>query len=384
MTRALDIVALQMLIGDRSRYLGLTFAIAFSSFLIAQQSSIFAGLMNRTRSQIADITDADIWVMDPATQYIDEVYGLKDSSLYKVRGVPGVKWAMPLFKGQPVAKAPDGRFRVVILIGVDDASLTGAPAKMVLGSATRLLEPDAAIIDLAGYHFFFPGAPLALGKTLEVNDRRIRIAGICDASPPYTGFPVMFTRYSVAVDSAGAGRKSMSFVLARGTQGTDTGSLARRIERATGLKAASGEDFGWMTIWYYMRNTGLPINFGLTVAVALIVGTVVAGQTLYIFTIENLKQFGALRAMGTTNARIARMILLQALVVGGLGYALGMGMTAAFFALTTQAAEAARGVVLLWQIMAGTAAVVAFIVVSASFMSMRKVVRLEPAEVFRT
>ena len=113
----MNFVALKMLTGDRAKYLGLIFAVAFSSFLIAHQASIFAGIMDRTRSQIKDVTDADIWVMDRNTQYFDEVNALTDNDLYRVRGVSGVKWAVPLFKGNPRAKAPDGKFRVVILLG---------------------------------------------------------------------------------------------------------------------------------------------------------------------------------------------------------------------------------------------------------------------------
>jgi putative ABC transport system permease protein len=131
-----------------------------------------------------------------------------------------------------------------------------------------------------------------------------------------------------------------------------------------------------------MRNSGIPVNFGLTVAIGLIVGTVVAGQTFYIFTIENLKQFGALKAIGTTDLRIVGMILLQALLVGTMGYSIGMGMTAAFFSITTHQ-EATRGIVLLWQTMAGTAGVVLFIVAVASLTSIRRVMKLEPAIVFR-
>src|SRR5262252_6700296 len=146
--RAMNWVALQMLMGDRAKYLALIFTIAFSSFLIAQQLSIFCRIMDRTRSQLLDVRDADIWVMDPATQYFDEIYSLKDSDVDRVRGVPGVRWAVRLFKGQPRAKAPDGRFRVAILLGVDDASLTGAPEKrrMILGSVESLRDPDAVII----------------------------------------------------------------------------------------------------------------------------------------------------------------------------------------------------------------------------------------------
>jgi len=378
----MNFVALKMLTGDRAKYLGLIFAIAFSSFLIAHQASIFAGIMDRTRSQIRDVTDADIWVMDSHTQYFDEVNALTANDLYRVRGVRGVKWAVPLFKGQPRAKAPDGKFRVVILLGLDDGTLVGAPRKMILGSAEDLRKPDSVIIDEAGFRFFFPGEPIALGKTLEMNDHRARIVGICDASAPFTTFPVLFARYSQSLGYVGRERNLLSFVLVRPETGISVGDLTADITRATGLKAMTSGQFGWATIMYFIRNTGIPVNFGITVGIALLVGTVVAGQTFYIFTIENLKQFGALKAIGITNVRIVGMILLQALIVGVVGYALGMGMAASFFAVTVNMI-ATRGIVLLPEVMAGTAVVVLFIVIVASLMSIRRVLVLEPAAVFR-
>lgn len=378
----MNFVALKMLTGDRAKYLGLIFAIAFSSFLMAHQASIFAGIMDRTRSQILDVTDADVWVMDRNTQYFDEASALTDDDLYRVRGVDGVKWAVPLFKGQPRAKTLDGKFRVVILLGLDDATLVGAPRKMLLGSIDDLRQPDAAIIDEAGYRFFFPDGPLQLDKILEMNDHRVRLVGICDASAPFTTFPVVFTRYSQALGYVGRERNLLSFVLVKPLRGVAISELSQRIEAATGLKAMSGSQFGWATIVYYLRHTGIPVNFGLTVMIALIVGTVVAGQTFYIFTIENLKQFGALKAIGVSDRRIVGMILLQALVVGAIGYSLGMGMAASFFAIFVHKI-ATRGIVLLWQVMVGDAAVVFLIVIAASLMSIRKVLVLEPAVVFR-
>jgi putative ABC transport system permease protein len=376
-------VALRMLTGDRAKYLALIFAISFSSFLITQQLSIFGGLMNRTRSQILDVTDADIWVMDPATEYVDEVYALKDTSVESVRGIPGVRWAVPFFKGRAMAKAVDGKFRSVVLMGLDDASLTGAPEprRMLLGSIDSLREPDAVLIDLLGYHFFFPGKPPQLGKTFEMNDHRARIVGIVDASPPFQTFPVFYTRYSQALNFVGRERKLLSFVLVKKAPGVSAEDLTRRIQEATGLKAAASTQFGWMTMWYYIRHTGIPVNFGLTVGIALIVGTVVAGQTFYLFTLENLKQFGTLKAMGTTNLRLVGMILLQALVVGAIGYAIGMGLCATFFVVSRS--DATRGFFMFWQAMAGTCGVVLFIVMVASLMSIRKVLVLEPAMVFR-
>lgn len=380
---AMNWVALRMLTGDRAKYLALVFAISFSSFLITQQASIFAGLMNRTRSQILDLPDADIWVMDPATQYVDEVYALKDTTVERVRSVPGVQWAEPLFKGRAMAKAADGKFRAVVLMGLDDASLAGAPEpnKMLLGSIDSLREPDAILIDLIGYHFFFPGQPLKLGKTFEMTDHRAKVVGIVDASPPFQTFPVFYTRYSQALNFVGRERKLLSFVLVKKAPGVSADELTASLQAATGLKAATSYTFGWMTIRYYLAHTGIPINFGLTIGIALIVGTVVAGQTFYLFTLENLKHFGALKAMGTTNLRLIGMILLQALVVGLIGYAIGMGLTATFFVVART--DATRGFFLFWQAMVGTLGVVLFIIVVASLLSIRRVLVLEPAMVFR-
>jgi len=378
----MNFVALQMLLGDRAKYLGLIFAVAFSTFLMSHQSSIFAGIMRRTTSQIMDVPDANLWVMDRKTQYFDEVKALTDDDVYRVRGVPGIEWAVPLFKGLPRAKAFDGNFRVVIMMGVDDATLVGAPRNMVLGSADDLRRPDAVIIDRVGYEFFFPGQPYELGKPLELNDHRVNIVGIYNSSAPFQNLPVFYSRYSQAVTYVGRERNQLSFVLAKAAPGVSDREASRRIEAVTGLRAATSSEFGWQTIWYYIDHTGIPINFGITIGIALVVGTIVAGQTFYIFTLENLKQFGALKAIGVTNWRITGMILLQALMVGVIGFSIGIGMTAAFFELTKNVLDL-RGFSLLWQIAAGTGGTVLLIVILASLMSIRRVLVLEPAIVFR-
>jgi putative ABC transport system permease protein len=145
----------------------------------------------------------------------------------------------------------------------------------------------------------------------------------------------------------------------------------------------SGREFASQTIGYYLKNTGIPVNFGITIAVALIVGSVVAGQTFYIFTLENLKQFGALKAIGVTNYRLVGMILLQALVVAAIGYAIGMGLSATFFEVTLHR-TATRGIIMLWPTMVATGCTIFAIVILASLLSIRKVLVLEPAIVFRS
>src|SRR5256712_3613882 len=190
----MNFVALKMLVADRAKYFGLIFAIAFASFLLAKQIGIFIGIMSRPASQIRDVVDADIWVMDSQTLYNAEVYALRDADLYRVRSVPGVEWAVPLYMGTGRAKAPDGKFRTVILLGVDDATLVGAPRKMLLGSIYDLGQPDAAIIDKAGFRYFFPGEPLQVGKTLQMNERRGVVVGVRDASAPVLSLPLPPTR----------------------------------------------------------------------------------------------------------------------------------------------------------------------------------------------
>jgi putative ABC transport system permease protein len=379
----MNFVALKMLVADRAKYFGLIFAIAFASFLLANQIGIFIGIMSRPASQIQDAVDADIWVMDPQTLYDGEVYPLPDGDLYRVRSVRGVKWAVPLYLGTGRAIAPDGKFRTVILMGVDDATLVGAPRKMLVGSIYDLRQPDAAIIDKAGYQYFFPGEPLLAGKILQMNDKRLLIVEISDASAPFQSLPVLHTRYSQALGYVGRERNLLSFVLAKPAAGLSADEVCRRIASSTGLRARTSGEFSSDAFRFYMKNTGIPVNFGITVMVALIVGTVVAGQTFYIFTIENLKQFGALKAIGVTNRRIVGMILLQALVVGGTGYAFGMGMAAAFFSAFLNYGPT-RGIILPWQVMAGIAVVVLVVVGLASLMSVRRALVLEPAVVFRS
>jgi len=378
----MNFVALRMLTGDRSKYFGLVFAIAFCTFLLENQTSIFANIMRRTASQILDVTDAEVWVMDPKTEYWDQTKALKDTDLTRVRSVPGVAWAVRLFKGNPVAKTLSGKFAVSLLIGLDDATLSGAPRTMLLGSWQRLCEPDSVVLDQAGYVLLFPGEPLELGRTLEMNDHRVTIVGISDASAPFLSVPVMHTRYSEAVNFLGRERTQLSFVIARPLPGTTPEELAARIEGATSLRARTTQQFIWDCIRYYLKNTGIPVNFGITILVALVVGTVVAGQTFYLFTVENLKQFGTLKAMGVTNPRLVGMILLQAASVAALGFAIGTGMAATFFEITLRSL-ATRGIVLMWQSAAVTGACILFVAVVASILSIRRVLVLEPAEVFR-
>src|SRR5260370_1175965 len=224
--------------------------------------------------------------------------------------------------------------------------------------------------------------PYRLGRSFEMNDRRAILLGICKSSAPFVPLPVVYTRYSQAAWFVPRERNLMTFVLAKPSLGQEPEEVRRRIQAQTNLMALSQAQFFWKTIWYFVGSTGIPVNFGITIALGFIVGVAVAGQTFYLFTIENLKQFGALKAMGVNNGRIVGMILLQALLVGAIGYGFGMGLTAAFFESTSHLTHLA-GLHMFWQVMAGTGGAVLVIVVLSSLLSIRRVLVLEPAVVFR-
>lgn len=177
-----------------------------------------------------------------------------------------------------------------------------------------------------------------------------------------------------------AERKILSYVLAKTEPGLPPEVVARRIAATIGLGAMSSDEFMSKTIDYYLRYTGIPFNFGITALLGFLVGTAIAGQTFYNFTIENIKQFGALKAMGMTNLGIVGMILLQATVVGLLGYGIGVGL-AALFGWRVKGTELAFFTP--WQLLPITAAAIVLICILASLLSVQKVIRLEPAIVFR-
>jgi putative ABC transport system permease protein len=375
-------IAWKMLIGNRVKYLGIVFGVVFAALLIAQQSSIFCGLMSLTISQIRDTEGPDIWVMDRNVQYVDDIKPLADTELFRVKSVPGVEWAVRFYKGLGRARIQEGTYQQMILLGLDDATLVGAPAGIFMGSIADLRKPDAVIMDDAGYKRTWPGEPYRLGRTFEMNDRRAVLVGLTKASRTFQSFPICYTRYSQAVLFAPPERKVLSFVLADPAAGVDPEEVCRRIEERTGLQALTRDQFVWKTIRYYLEKTGIPVNFGITVCLGFLVGTAIAGQTFYLFTVENIRQFGALKAMGTSNWTILWMVLAQAVQVGLVGYGVGVGLAAMF-------GQAVRGGLRLsffmpWQVLAITAAAVFLIVLLASLLSIRKVLVVDPAIVFRS
>jgi putative ABC transport system permease protein len=203
---------------------------------------------------------------------------------------------------------------------------------------------------------------------------------MCQVSRTFQSQPTVYTTYERATSFAPQERKLLSFVLVKAAPGVDKDELCKRITATTGLGAFTATQFIWKTVDYFMENTGIPINFGISVALGFFVGTVIAGQTFYNFTLDNLKHFGALKAMGADRATLLKMILIQALLVGSIGYGLGVGLASVFGALT---ANSELAFWMPWQLLIISAVAVTLICVIASVISLAKVLRLEPAIVFK-
>lgn len=386
----MNLVAIQMLVGDRAKYIGILIGLTFASLLITQQASIFWGLMTRTYGAISDMGQAQIWVMDPKVQFIDDIKPMQSTELYRVRGVEGVQWATPLYKGLLKARLSNGMFQTVICLGLDDATLMGGPPEMVEGRLEDLRRAEGVIVDEVAARTKLakpseipgaPATPLHVGDTLEINDHRAVVVGLCRVQRTFQSQPVVFTTYSRATTFAPRERKLLSFVLVGAQDGVDPMELCGRIRKGTGLLAVTADEFKSMTMQYFLKYTGIAVNFGIAVLLGFLVGTVVAGQTFYNFTHDNIRQFGALKAMGATNATLLRMILLQALLAGSIGYGIGVGLASMVGQLTRNTELAFR---MPWWVLLASGVAVLIICVISALVSILKVVKLEPAIVFKS
>jgi putative ABC transport system permease protein len=375
-------IALRMLTGDKVKYYGLIFGIAFSTLLIAQQSTLFVNLMLRASAAIWDVSDADIWVMDQKAEQIDGTRPLPTTDLYRVRGVPGVAWAVPMLRQSATVRTPQGELEMVSVVGLDDASLIGLPKKVLRGNLGDLAAPDTLFIDDVGSRKLFPNID-PVGQEIELNDRRAVIRGVVDANPSFTSGVLLYTQYSNALDYVPGTRNRMTFVLARAAPGQEPAAVAMRIEQATGLRARAQDDFAIDTISYVAANTGIPINFGLTVLLGFIVGVAIVGLTFSLFIRDNIKQFGALKAIGVTNGKIRGMVALQAGWIGFIGYSIGIALATLFIAMGGSNSDTFKGFYTPWQVLVGVGVAVLLMVFGTGFLALRKVLKTEPAEVFR-
>jgi putative ABC transport system permease protein len=390
-------IALRMLLGDRAKYIGLIFGIAFTSFLVTFAASYFSGFMTRGFALIAENGFAEVWVMDPAVSSVEQTTNLPSWALDRVRNVDGVRSALPLAIGSTEARFPAGRFQAFQVIGVDDATLAGLPPLRAGAAGSVLRAPSAVAVSSGGSsgkldtprlgHGEWPGwrsnadtpsRELAAGDELLLNDRTVRIAATAEALPRFPPRPLIYMPLSRAI-SLLSERRQITFVLVRAVAGVDPASVAARIEARTGLRARTAQDFREDTVRWFLLNSEDVGDIASMLILAMSVGFGVTGVMLYMFTIENLPQYAVLSAMGTRRGTLLAMIFTQAGVSALIGTGLGFGACAIAGQFAEMAGYPFR---VMWFTPLLGAAMVLIISVVGAGLSARPVLKLQPVLVF--
>lgn len=379
-------VALQMLFGDRIKFFALIIGLTFSAMMIAQQASIFTGYASRAGAWIRDTSQGDLWVMDAQVEVSIDEKRMTDTQLQRVRSIDGVAWAVPMFSSFLVARLPDGSTQSVRLIGIDDATLTGGPPEMVQGTLADLRRDRGVIVnrdDLA--KLLKPrkdaaAGELGVGDRLDINDNEVEIVGVYGKSAEFFWEPVVYTTYSRALKLSPPERKQAQFILVKALPGQPIAELQARIRATTGLAAHTGEEFSSLTTWYVLLQTGILINFGITIALGFVIGVLVSGLLLYSFVLENTRNFAALKAMGTGNWVLTMMVIVQAAAAGAIGYGIGVGMAGMTGFFAGNGSLAFR---MTWHVPVFAGAAILICCCLAAVISLGRVLRLEPALVFK-
>ena len=385
-------LALKMLFGDTAKYLMLVAGLFFATFLIVQQASVFCGLMRWTTATLKNVA-APIFIVEERVEQVNETNPMRDTDVARIRSVAAVRWAMPLYSGIQRVRLDNGSFKTIQLIGIDAASLAGAPGRMVAGNLADLRLPNTVVIDELATERLSPDPKdltkrIKIGDRFEINDVEARVVGICKAMRSFTGGPYIWTTYERALQYTPPQRKMLTAVIAAPVAGMTDDQAALEIEKATGLRAYVNRDFGTnkrdfntSTIWWYVKNTGIPISFGTTVVIGFIVGVAIACQTFYSFVLDNLKHLGALKAMGMSNFRLSMMLIVQALTVGIIGFGLGLLATSGF---AMGAIEKGQPPFFMpWQIPVAAFCAIQVICLLAALMGIIRLSLYEPAMVFR-
>lgn len=369
-------LAFKMLIGNKASCLGVIFGIFLATLLITQQSAIFLGLVARSYRLVTDIPAPNVWVMDPATESDEKVRPFPAGYLDVVRGVPGVEWAVPINVTYLPVVSASGVFDTCKLYGIDDETLIGAPPEIIEGKLKDLRRQGSVIVDVYSANTILAHrqpdgtrVPLKLGDTFEINRRRAVVVGICEITQGFYPQPIIFASNSQFHYFTAFSQNDIEFIAARTKPGVDTAGVIKKIDSHSSLLALTKDDFQWRIAKSFLQ-TGILINFGLSVALGIIIGFSIAGQVFYIMTLQNMSYYALIKAVGGDQGLISRMIATQVAIVGTIGFLLGTGATI----LWGMAVEKTTLAFLFpWQLLLFSAIVVFIICLFTAGLSIRKV-----------
>jgi len=376
--RGILILAYKLLVGDRAKFAALLVGITFAVFLIIMMTSTFAGILTRASATVINI-GASIWVMDPAVDTVANTIGLPDYVLDAARSIEGVNYAVPLFSGGALVHLPSGRYQAVTVLGLDDASLLGRP-RLTEGRIEDIFAENGFIVvqDSEFYKFDKP----RLGGEFELNDHRGVVTGLAKVSQSSLfGIPTLYTTYNRAIQYLPSPRFTISYILIEPRTPEDIPKIKERV-RELGYVALTRDDFISKISDFYKYKTGLGTNILLMTVISFVVGLSISGQTFYTFILENLDKFGALKAMGARNRELVAMILFQAGFTALTGYGLGVGLCALMIIGAKMRLPEYASIITFWNL--GFAFMMVLVIAGiSSYIGVRKVLRIEPFDIFR-
>ncbi|MGB5940233.1 MAG: ABC transporter permease [Rhodanobacter sp.] len=376
--RGILLLAYKLLVNDRGKFLTLLVGIVFAVFLMVQMMSIFSGILDRASATVTNV-GASVWVMDPAVNTVASSIPVPDYLLDAVRSVPGVRYAVPLYSGGAQVKLRDGTFQPVSVIGLDDTSLFGRPL-LERGSIQDIYAENGFIVvhDAEFKKLHNP----TIGTEFELNDHRGVVVGIAKvASGGLFGVPTLYTTYSRAIQYIPSTRYTTAYVLVE-IKDASAISLIKQEVAKLGYLALTKEEFIRRIGDFYKYQTGIGMNILMMTVFSFIVGLSISGQTFYSFILENLEKFGALKAIGAQGKELVYMILFQALFTALTGYGIGVGLCTLVIAAAKLRVPDYASLVTFTNLGLALGMVLVIAAVS-SYIGIRKVLKIEPFDIFR-
>ena len=371
-------IGFKLLVGDKAKFSALLIGITFAVFLMMQMTAMFAGILNRAYSTVTNI-GASMWVMDPAVNTATSAIPLPDYLLDAVRSMDGVSYAVPLYIGGAQGRLASGTYQGVTVVGLDDTSLFGRP-EIEQGNIEDIYADNSFfVVDDAEFDKL---ENPKVGTTFELNDFRGVIVGIAKvASNGLNGVPTLYTTYYRAIQYLPTTRFTISYVLVQPKSPAAIAGIEREVAKL-GYIALTQDEFNSRIAGYYTYKTGIGTNILLMTVISFVVGLSISGQTFYSFILENLEKFGALKAIGAKGRDLVLMILFMATFTALTGFGLGIGLVTLMISITRARLPNYAAMITFWNLGLAFGMVVVIAAIS-SYFGVRKVLKIEPFDIFR-
>jgi len=370
-------LAQRNLFHDKVRLTVTLTGIVFSVVLIVVQLGLFLGFTTAT-SNLIDHSGADLWITSKNVPYVEQGVAFSERKLNQVRAVSGVADAQKLIARWTQWKRHDGGQDSVQIVGINVDDTMERPWNLVQGSVEDLKSPDAVILDeLYKQKLGVTG----IGEVFEIGGHRARVVGFTNGIRSFTTSPYVFTTFKNAQNYTGLREDQTMFILVKIAPGASIEQVRRDIlEHVKDVEVFRTSEFSRMTTFYWMFTTGAGVAVLIAAVLGLVVGFVVVAQTIYATTVDHIREFGTLKAMGAPNSYVYKVIMKQAAIAAVLGYVLGM-IVSVFVVHGSQKGGAA--ILMPTSMAVGMFFLTLLMCVGAALVSINKVTRIDPAMVFK-